>query len=195
MVLPANSRSRAATEPPPTFPFLESQCQRAALRHELSLCQRSNAARKNVPAGGVEGVYREAVRACQTGNGPRFGFFAAPLPTGSVMLSATASGARIEQKTGSTSRLGKAKTVPGIRDQTSARFNLDCGFVPAETVLYSNALADSVYPGTGRTRWHAAISNSTLSWICRRRSRRHCRRCRAKRTLYRQYVYRRAGSR
>jgi hypothetical protein len=47
--LPVSSHSRAATEPPPTFPFLESQCQRAALRHELSLCQRSKAARKNEP--------------------------------------------------------------------------------------------------------------------------------------------------
>jgi hypothetical protein len=40
--------STGATEPPPTFPFLESQCQRAALRHELLLCQRSNTARKDV---------------------------------------------------------------------------------------------------------------------------------------------------
>jgi len=47
--LPVSSYSRAATEPPPTFPFLESQCQRAALRHELSLCQRSKATRKNEP--------------------------------------------------------------------------------------------------------------------------------------------------
>src|SRR5579864_129107 len=48
LVMPANFRSRAATEPPPTFPFLESQCQRAALRHEISLCLRSKAARKTV---------------------------------------------------------------------------------------------------------------------------------------------------
>jgi hypothetical protein len=57
---------RAATEPPPTFPFLESQCQRAAFWHELSLCQRSGAARKIVPAGGADRVYRGVLPACQT---------------------------------------------------------------------------------------------------------------------------------
>src|SRR5579862_1901069 len=48
LVMPADFRPRTATEPPPTFPFLESQCQRAAFRHELLLCQRSNTARKTV---------------------------------------------------------------------------------------------------------------------------------------------------
>jgi hypothetical protein len=65
-----------ATEPPPTFPFLESQCQRAALRHELLLCQRSNAARKIVrPAGGADRVYRGVLRASQTVNEGLWQFF------------------------------------------------------------------------------------------------------------------------
>jgi hypothetical protein len=64
-----NLHPRTATEPPPTFPFLESQCQRAALRHELLLCQRSSAARKIVsPAGGADRVYRGVPLACQTVN-------------------------------------------------------------------------------------------------------------------------------
>ena len=57
---------REATEPPPTFPFLESQCQRAAFRREFSFWQRSNTARKASPAGGVGAVYRGANRLCQT---------------------------------------------------------------------------------------------------------------------------------
>jgi len=40
-----------AIKPPPTFPFLESQCQRAILGRELPSCQRSNTARKTVPSG------------------------------------------------------------------------------------------------------------------------------------------------
>jgi hypothetical protein len=57
---------REATEPPPTFPFLESQCQRAAFRREFSFWQRSDTARKASPAGGVGAVYRGANRLCQT---------------------------------------------------------------------------------------------------------------------------------
>jgi len=57
---------RDATEPSPTFPFLESQCQRAAFRREFSFWQRSNTARKASPAGGVGAVYRGANRLCQT---------------------------------------------------------------------------------------------------------------------------------
>src|SRR5215467_6976890 len=37
-------------EPPPTFPFLESQCQRAPTKGEFSFCSRWNAARKTRPA-------------------------------------------------------------------------------------------------------------------------------------------------
>ncbi len=57
---------RVATEPPPTFPFLESQCQRAAFQREFSFWQRSNTARKASPAGGVGAVYRGADPRCQT---------------------------------------------------------------------------------------------------------------------------------
>ena len=38
--------SGVAIEPPPTSPFLKSQCQRAAPRREQSVCQRRNTARK-----------------------------------------------------------------------------------------------------------------------------------------------------
>jgi hypothetical protein len=70
---------RTATEPPPTFPFLESQCQRAALRHELLICQRSSAARKIVrPAGGADRVYRGVPRACQTVNAGLWQIFFSP---------------------------------------------------------------------------------------------------------------------
>ncbi len=57
---------RDATEPPPTFPFLKSQCQRARLKHEFPSCQRRNTARKASPAGGVGAVYRRAAGQCQT---------------------------------------------------------------------------------------------------------------------------------
>jgi hypothetical protein len=68
LVLPVSSRPRTATEPPPTFPFLESQCQRAALRHELLLYRRSKAARKvGAQRAAAERVYREVAPACQTG--------------------------------------------------------------------------------------------------------------------------------
>jgi hypothetical protein len=40
---------REATEPPPTFPFLESQSQRAVFRREFSFWQRNNTARKATP--------------------------------------------------------------------------------------------------------------------------------------------------
>ena len=38
--------SGVAIEPPPASPFLKSQCQRAASRHEKLVCQRHNTARK-----------------------------------------------------------------------------------------------------------------------------------------------------
>jgi len=57
---------RDATEPSPTFPFLESQCQRAVFRREFSFWQRNNTACKASPASGVGAVYRGANRLCQT---------------------------------------------------------------------------------------------------------------------------------
>ena len=38
--------TRGKPKPPPTFPFLESQCQRARIQGEISFCQRWIAARK-----------------------------------------------------------------------------------------------------------------------------------------------------
>jgi len=76
--LPVRSYSRAATEPPPTFPFLESQCQRAALRHELLLCQRSKAARKNEPRRAARtGYIGRWLRRVKRESGQSGGFFAA----------------------------------------------------------------------------------------------------------------------
>ena len=49
-LLKAFALSRA-TEPPPTFPFLDSQCQRAGLWRELPSCQRRRTARKVEPNG------------------------------------------------------------------------------------------------------------------------------------------------
>jgi len=53
-------------EPPPTFPFLESQCQRAVSKRELPFCQRRNAVRKVVPSGRRGAVYRGVSSDCQT---------------------------------------------------------------------------------------------------------------------------------
>jgi hypothetical protein len=44
-------RLEQATEPPPTFPFLESQCQRALFWREFSSCQENYAARKVIAYG------------------------------------------------------------------------------------------------------------------------------------------------
>jgi hypothetical protein len=67
--LPVSTHSRAATEPPPTFPFLESQCQRAALRHELYIMpEKQSRPQERASASGADGVYREVLPACQTGN-------------------------------------------------------------------------------------------------------------------------------
>ena len=64
-----------ATEPPPTFPFLESQCQRARRWRDLPSCQRRITARKAGPAGGVGAVYRRVVYPCQTENCRKSGNF------------------------------------------------------------------------------------------------------------------------
>src|SRR5665213_2292374 len=62
-------------EPPPTFPFLESQCQRAVSEHELSFCQRRNTARKVGPNERRGAVYRGVSWECQTYFGLIFSFF------------------------------------------------------------------------------------------------------------------------
>src|SRR5260370_11519151 len=62
-------------EPPPTFPFLESQCQRAPTKGEFSFCSRWSAARKKRPAerrgrGLYEGVYPKSNPKKQIISGP-----------------------------------------------------------------------------------------------------------------------------
>jgi len=79
-VVQSLSALNMATEPPPTFPFLESQCQRTRQRREISSCQRRNTARKtDSPAGGVGAVYRGLIGTCQTQNACKSVIFSEPV--------------------------------------------------------------------------------------------------------------------
>src|SRR5690349_3752398 len=67
--------SDVATEPPPTFPFLESQCQRALSDVNFHHAREATPPARQCPAGGVDGVYRRVFLPCQTGNRAVFAFF------------------------------------------------------------------------------------------------------------------------
>src|SRR6476620_9430206 len=67
--------SDVATEPPPTFPFLESQCQRAISDVNYHHAREATPPARQCPAGGVGAVYRRGFLPCQTGNRAGFAFF------------------------------------------------------------------------------------------------------------------------
>ena len=66
-----------AIKPPPTFPFLESQCQRAFSDVNFHLARETTPPARQGPAGGVGAVYRRVLLPCQTGNRAAFAFFGA----------------------------------------------------------------------------------------------------------------------
>jgi hypothetical protein len=67
-IVPVSLTSRAATEPPPTFPFLESQCQRATPKANLHSTRDGTPPARRGPTGGVGAVYRGLVFPSQTVN-------------------------------------------------------------------------------------------------------------------------------
>src|SRR5215831_1855599 len=64
-----------AIEPPPTFPFLESQCQRAQLGANSHLAREATPSARPCLTRGVGGVYRRANLLCQMRNRADFRFF------------------------------------------------------------------------------------------------------------------------
>ena len=64
-----------AIKPPPTFPFLESQCQRANSDVNFHHAREATPPARQCPAGGVGAVYRRVLLPCQTGNRAVFAFF------------------------------------------------------------------------------------------------------------------------
>jgi hypothetical protein len=64
-----DTRPDVATEPPPTFPFLESQCQRANPDVNFNHARAATPPARQCPASGVGGVYRRGSLPCQTPNG------------------------------------------------------------------------------------------------------------------------------
>src|SRR5262245_48932011 len=82
-------RPDVATEPPPTFPFLESQCQRAVSDVNFHHAREATPPARHCPAGGVGAVYRRGLPACQTGIARYLHFFAriASRPAGSTNAS------------------------------------------------------------------------------------------------------------
>jgi hypothetical protein len=68
-------RIELAIEPPPTFPFLESQCQRAHFGVNFHHARKTTPPARSSPTGGVGAVYRRAVSPCQMRNFEFFAFF------------------------------------------------------------------------------------------------------------------------
>src|SRR6185369_1979792 len=64
-----------AIEPSPTFPFLESQCQRAQLGANFHLAREATPPARACLTSGVGGVYRRADLLCQMRNRREFRFF------------------------------------------------------------------------------------------------------------------------
>jgi hypothetical protein len=64
----AQACARAATEPPPTFPFLESQCQRAPLKANFHSSRDGNRPQDRQAIGRRGAVYRGLDFPCQTVN-------------------------------------------------------------------------------------------------------------------------------
>jgi hypothetical protein len=64
-----------AIEPPPTFPFLESQCQRAQLGANFHLAREATPFARPCLTSGVGGVYRRVNLLCQMRNRGEFRFF------------------------------------------------------------------------------------------------------------------------
>lgn len=112
-------RPGQATEPPPTFPFLDSQCQRAVSGTKFHHARDATPPARRSPAGGVGGVYRRVVFPCQTVKRLKIRNFPGLVdgsgswgkPCGSLnQWGITATPARIHQWpvwTGETTKLGK----------------------------------------------------------------------------------------
>ena len=66
---------KLAIEPPPTFPFLESQCQRALLSVNFHHAREAIPPARQSLTGGVGAVYRRAFLPCQMRNERKFCFF------------------------------------------------------------------------------------------------------------------------
>ena len=66
-------------KPPPTFPFLESQCQRAVSGTNFHHARDATPPARLCPAGGVGAVYRRPIGACQTEKNGKFVFFPRPV--------------------------------------------------------------------------------------------------------------------
>ena len=71
--------SNVTTKPPPTFPFLKSQCQRAVSGTNFHHARDATPPARLCPAGGVGAVYRRPIGACQTEKNGKFVFFPRPV--------------------------------------------------------------------------------------------------------------------
>ena len=79
-----------AIEPSPTFPFLESQCQRAQLGANFHLAREALPPARPCLTSGVGGVYRRATLRCQIRNRREFRFFVSRFAGASQGLAAYA---------------------------------------------------------------------------------------------------------
>src|SRR6185437_7893255 len=94
-------------EPPPTFPFLESQCQRAAKSVNFHSARDETPPARLRPNGRRGVVYRGASWDCQTYFGPIFSFFSAL-----SFVAVDGRNERIKRYLGPSSAGGKCEAAP-----------------------------------------------------------------------------------